>query len=534
MNKRTTITRKTGRKMLSIILCVIMTASVLPFTAAAEEAATEQPVLVVTGQGLIEDGVYTADNVSLEKAFTLEELKALDDLTVTRWYSSVNRFGTKALNVAEGFDIAEFFALYGYELGEDSAVTVVAADGFARTFNEASPLSEGRSYYPGIYEDDDEAEPVAAMIAWSRAVGTSEEDNKVPEEDEMEATALRLFIGQLSPEDINNSLFISNVNRLQAGGAITEPLISILGADRTRADVLLMPRAEHMHVRTNSAGEVVETAVRGVPLAVLLDELDDDAVIAFTAADGWDISNSTKAELVSANAILAYETLTDNEWAGIYRPARNDPGIVGFFALFIDGQQVLHLIDSVSAYVEPPNDWAVEEVDKALEAGLVPDSVAKAGWKSDTSRLAAAEAIALLLEKVMDASMAEIAEDKGWDLSKNPFIDTDSDAVVFLYHAGVTQGLDLASGIFGPDSEFTRAQFVTMIGRAAENLFDIDAKGDNPFTDEAPDWADQYIGYAAENGITQGLSGTTHFNPGGALQNQHTAMFVLRTFGVWS
>ena len=42
-----------------------------------------------------------------------------------------------------------------------------------------------------------------------------------------------------------------------------------------------------------------------------------------------------------------------------------------------------------------------------------------------------------------------------------------------------------------------------MIGRAAEVLFTKTAQGSKLFTD-VHDWAAQYVGYAADNGITQG------------------------------
>ena len=70
-----------------------------------------------------------------------------------------------------------------------------------------------------------------------------------------------------------------------------------------------------------------------------------------------------------------------------------------------------------------------------------------------------------------------------------------------------------------------------MIGRAAEEFFGKTAQGSNPFTD-VPDWAAPYVGYAADNGITQGVGGGL-FDPDSNLQNQHTAMFSYRAFNIW-
>ena len=176
-----------------------------------------------------------------------------------------------------------------------------------------------------------------------------------------------------------------------------------------------------------------------------------------------------------------------------------------------------------------PSDWAREEIVAALTAGLVPDSVANAGWQNHTTRIAAAEAIALLIEKAIGETMEDIAGEQGWDLNADHFSDTGNIAVTFLKHAGVTLGV--GNNMYDPYSSYTRAQIVTMIGRAAEAFFNTEARGENPFTD-VPEWAAPYVGYAADNGITQGIGGG-RFDPGGILQNQQTAVFIYRTYSVW-
>jgi hypothetical protein len=176
-----------------------------------------------------------------------------------------------------------------------------------------------------------------------------------------------------------------------------------------------------------------------------------------------------------------------------------------------------------------PDQWAEAEVNAALVAGLVPDSVANAGWQNATSRLAAAEAMVVLIEEAKGATMWGIAAAYGWDLETNHFSDTNSPAVTFLKYAGVTTGV--GDNKYDPDGDYNRAQIVTMIGRAAERFFEATAQGTNPFTD-VPDWAAPYVGYAAANGITQGVGGGL-FDSYGVLQNQHTAVFGLRAFNVW-
>ena len=127
--------------------------------------------------------------------------------------------------------------------------------------------------------------------------------------------------------------------------------------------------------------------------------------------------------------------------------------------------------------------------------------------------------------------MDEIAAEKGWDLTRSYFSDTDSKTVTFLGYAGVTTGI--GDSKYGPDGEYNRAQMVTMLGRAAENLLGAAAQGENPFTDDVPDWAAPYVGYAADAGITTGIS-ATEFDSYNVLQNQQTAIFCLRTYNVFN
>ena len=174
--------------------------------------------------------------------------------------------------------------------------------------------------------------------------------------------------------------------------------------------------------------------------------------------------------------------------------------------------------------------WAKEELQAALAiSGLVPDSVAKAGWTNATSRLVAAEAIVSVIEAATGKTMAQIATERGWNLNQNGFSDTNNQAVTFLKYAKVTTGV--GNNKYDPNSNYTRAQIVTMIGRTAEAFFGATAQGKNPFTD-VPDWAAPFVGYAADNKITDGVGGGL-FDSDGVLQNQHTAVFCYRAFNVW-
>jgi hypothetical protein len=171
--------------------------------------------------------------------------------------------------------------------------------------------------------------------------------------------------------------------------------------------------------------------------------------------------------------------------------------------------------------------WAIEPIAGARDERLIPDTIANGEWRDWTTRLDGARAVVLLIEKASGKTKEQIALANGWDLDARPFPDTDDRDVAFLWHAGVVTG---AGGAFNPEGTFTRAEFVTMIGRAAENIFGCVVGGTHSFTD-VPDWASPYVAYAADNGIAKGNFG--RFYPNGRLTNQETVAFVYRTYQAW-
>ena len=177
----------------------------------------------------------------------------------------------------------------------------------------------------------------------------------------------------------------------------------------------------------------------------------------------------------------------------------------------------------------------VEELAIALELGFVPESMI-GNWTEPTSRLLAAEMIVMLVEVVMEMSIDEVAEEFDLDMD-DAFSDTDDVAATFLKAAGISNGVD---GVrYDPDGKFTRVMMVTMLGRLAENLFGINFSGYKLGTDVFIDlpasgygYADRYVGWAAETGITLGQGAADRFAPGADLTNQATVAFTFRAYDV--
>lgn len=529
---------KSSKRLAKKLTCIILAALILTPASMAmarvdvDLLVTEDPVLVITGSDLPGGARGTAADLTNERAYTLEELRELEDLAAERVYSAISSFPQKIFYRGQGVDLQGLLALSGYDA--NGKIAALAPEGYRTVLD----LGDERFSFPDFYDDSAEgAQPAGPMLAWKSAENRLEppvppEPFESPDE-EADASSLRLFVGQKEVDEVTSPLLAKNVNKIVAGEALDEVVLTVLEDEYTRADVLLLPRAQNDYEIATQAGTRVDT-VRGTPLSVLLEDVDNEAVIAFTTVDNYGRISEftmTKGELVLGCAMLAYEVKGDDGWTAYLRNTDEGPG---YFRLMVDGTSGAHAVNSIyieSPAGEPPSAWAQLEVLEALEAGLVPDSVANGGWENGTTRLSAAEAIVLLIEKASGSTMEEIALERGWNLQEGGFDDTDSAAVTFLKHAEVTQGVSADENKYAPDSLYNRAQAVTMIGRAAEVFFGQESQGENPYTD-VPAWAAPYVGYAADTKITFGV-GDGLFGSERTLENQMTAVFAIRAYKVW-
>ena len=107
-------------------------------------------------------------------------------------------------------------------------------------------------------------------------------------------------------------------------------------------------------------------------------------------------------------------------------------------------------------------------------------------------------------------------------------------AVTWMIANNVTAGC--ANGLFCPDDDVTRAQFVTLLWRAAGRPAP-QQHGSEIFNDtDAGSYADQAIGWAAQTGITTGCNSTTgdeplRFCPNGAITRAQASTMLHRMVG---
>ena len=370
--KKYHINMKSGRCLLHLLLCLTILSAALPImpidTAIASsygDLTAEEPVLLVSGDALIENNEYTSANVSNEKSYTMQEIQALTDISGKYLYSTINSKESRRIYRSEGVQVAGLLALSGYS--NIGVIKTIASDGYQVSLN----LSDDRYYFPNIglgtfasMNESNAADnvPVFAILAWKTANNSKGPNDDAdilaaPEADKMiDQEPLQLQAGQLEVKDVNNGLYNSKVNKLFAGEALTVKPITVLGTSYARGDILLKPRAERDYTYATKDGERTDKA-RGVPLAVLLADLSDETAIEFKTADnyaGITAYNMTKGELTAKNAIIAYE-LYDNKtqkWQGYCDGSGTEQG---FFRLFMDSMSPAKMISDIATVaVTPP------------------------------------------------------------------------------------------------------------------------------------------------------------------------------------
>lgn len=402
------------RQFLSVFLAVALMVSVTPIfpgmnweTQAADELSgnTVQPVLVVSGTGIISDA-YTADNISNERSYTLDELKALEE--ITQLYSTINTTPTKSIYLGKGISIDKLLqesSVVGEYYGTHE-IDVVASDGYTVKFDPAytgDSMTRGRPlqtpafnvnryYYPNIKEltvdlDGDgnyfysnetaaavNGEAAKTILAWERGGERGKPETIPTTTDELysDEKPLLLMVGQQNVGEQSNPLFNKTVNKIIVGEAVTETPINIDGKDKTRSEILMMGRADRSYTYPTS-GDPKTEFVRGVPLAVLLNAYDENDTVSFTAADNYpvDASGLTVGELISGNYMLAYEKGTGvADLKVIYETAKKNASIHGYFTLYGDGNKPAKLINSITVTPASGIDFANSPYKHITNGGL--------------------------------------------------------------------------------------------------------------------------------------------------------------------
>lgn len=219
------------------------------------------------------------------------------------------------------------------------------------------------------------------------------------------------------------------------------------------------------------------------------------------------------------SAFAAYEYVkAGNSTVELTAPNQNgefEVRLYGVDRTYTDEALVMSVPFTLSGAVQA-SDWAVAEIAKADELGLIPDSLKTADLTKPITRAEFAAVSVKLYEK-LSGNAAQLP-------ATNPFTDTNDPEVLKAYHTGITAGV--AADRFAPTDLLNREQAATMLTRVFKKAYvegwTLEDDGKFTFNYDAPpkfaddarisDWAKPSVYFMVAHGIISGV-GNNEFAP---------------------
>ena len=182
----------------------------------------------------------------------------------------------------------------------------------------------------------------------------------------------------------------------------------------------------------------------------------------------------------------------------------------------------LQSLQSATGTDDLPSSWAVDQVNAAIAANLVPQAMQSAYTQATTRAEFCALAVALF-ETVTDGEITE----------RQTFSDTDDVNVEKMAALGVVYGI--GENMFAPNDALTREQAATMLSRLADALEKPLTQQEAAFSDNAQisSWAFDAVGQMQATGIMGGV-GDNIFAPKSDYTREQSIMTILRLYDIVS
>lgn len=199
-------------------------------------------------------------------------------------------------------------------------------------------------------------------------------------------------------------------------------------------------------------------------------------------------------------------------------------GIAGHEAAY----KTYQLQQDMTEIMDAPAPWALEEVNAAIEKGLIPTELQNDYLKPIT-RKEFSKLVVTMIEKKSGKSIAAYIEDKGLSLpDQSPFTDVNDAYVNAAYSLSIVNGI--GNDLFDPNKTINRQEAAKMLTATATALgYKTDAAmpvfDDN---DMISQWANPYIGYMVEIGVMKGSN--NRFDPKGTYVRQMAFITMNRIF----
>lgn len=200
--------------------------------------------------------------------------------------------------------------------------------------------------------------------------------------------------------------------------------------------------------------------------------------------------------------------------------------------LWVSGGSVVILKEGFSLFYqgdaggvgEIPSDWARQQVEEALGAGLVPEEL-QGDYTGAVSRGKVAEMFIRLLELCTGMDIDAFLSAQGVQIDQNAFADTTDKNVLAANALGIINGV--GEGRFAPEGTFTRAQIAAILNRTAQVLGVQTSGYPHSFTDVAGHWVSGELGWPVHAEIIQGVA-QGRFSPDGVLTTEQAIVITQR------
>lgn len=266
---------------------------------------------------------------------------------------------------------------------------------------------------------------------------------------------------------------------------------------------------------TSSSESLGNQSYRAVFIKVNVDEAEEGEVLKAVASNGY-TNNPHNFEWSSSNEQVAAvnpegEIKVKQKTEVMIFAKDKETGVVAVFHLNseIKNASVPELVNS--------SDWAKSELQKALNMGLVPESLKNLDMQQPVTRREFAAISVKVYEALSDKSLPSFE-------GSGPFIDTEDQDVLKAYSAGITNGV--GDKLFAPLRSLNREQAATMLTRIYKKVnydgwsletdanYPLDYSGVSPFTDDGDisSWAKPSVYFMVKNDIIKGI-GNNMFAP---------------------
>ena len=169
------------------------------------------------------------------------------------------------------------------------------------------------------------------------------------------------------------------------------------------------------------------------------------------------------------------------------------------------------------------SDWAEEELNKAYDKNLIPDSLNN----DDLTEYVTRKEFAHIIIKLYEALTGKKAE----EISENPFSDTNDSEVLKAYNLGISNGTSATT--FSPDDFITREEIAVMTTRAVNAAginteFDMDSVSRYDDEGDMHEWGKRAIYFMSCNNIVKG-TGNNLFDVKGTATKEQALLICERS-----